>query len=55
MVSPSPLIMGRENLFPKNAFHWGTNFVGKFIERLFYMGGLIIRGKEFHKMHFPII
>ena len=30
--------MGREYFFPKNAFHWGINFVGKIY------GGIALHG-----------
>ena len=57
MVSPSfPLNYGKGGLFFKKMLFIGGQILwGKFIGRLFYMGGLMIRGKEFHKMHFPVI
>ena len=55
MVSPSLLIMGKGDFFPKNYFHWGTNFVGKIYREIVLHGGLMIGGKEFLKMHFPVI
>ena len=62
MVSP-PLtkVWGnrRRDFFPKDAFHGGTNFVKKIYSGIVvHMGNddqNILRGKEFQKMHFPIM
>ena len=47
------------NFFPKNAFHGGTSFVGKIYSGIFLHMGTndqnILTGKEFHKMHLPVI
>ena len=48
-----------ETDFPKKSFSWGTHFVGKLCKGIALYGGtndqIIPRGKEFHKMHFPVI
>ena len=31
--------MGRGDFFPKNAFHWGKNFVGKIFREITLHGG----------------
>ena len=61
MVSPSPLKYGRGDYFPKMLFMWGggANFVGE-IYRVIVLheetsDQKLLRGKEFHKMHFPVI
>ena len=44
---------------PKNAFHGGTNFVGKIYRGIVLFGRtndqIIPRGKQFHRMYFPVV
>ena len=44
---------------PKVCFSWGTNFARKIYRRIVLHGvnndHIIPRGKEFYKMHFPVI
>ena len=44
---------------PKVCFSWGTNFMGKIYREVVLHAGtndhIIPRGKEFHKIHFPVI
>ena len=51
--------MGREDFFSKNVFHEKTNFVVQVYGGIVLLGGtndqIIRRGKEFHKMHVPVI
>ena len=53
--------MGRGDIFPKNAFHWGKNFVDQIYREFVLRGrgggeeGTNDQGKEFHKMYFPVI
>ena len=54
-----------EDIFPKNAFQeggvggGGTNFAGKIYMEIVQHGAtndqIIPRGKEFHKIHFPVM
>ena len=56
MVSLSPLKYGEGELFSKKTLFMGGQYLcGKFIGGLFYMRGLMMRGKEFHKIYFPVI
>ena len=59
MVSPPPLKYGERDFFLKNAFHGRTNFVGKAYKGIVLHGGtndlIMPRGKEFHKIHYPVL
>ena len=61
MVSPPSRKLHGDLIFfqKKNAFHEGTNFVGKSYGKIVLHGGtnaqIMPRRKEFHKMHFPVI
>ena len=56
-------LVGMEDIFPKNAFQeggvGGTNFAGKIYMEIVQHGAtndqIIPRGKEFHKIHFPVM
>ena len=56
---PESTEYGEGEFFPKNAFHGGTNFVGEIYSGFVLHVGTndqnIPRGKEFYKMHFPVI
>ena len=55
----SPLQYGKDDVFPENYFHGGTYFVGKIYRAIVLHEGtnnqIMPKGKEFHKMHFPVI
>ena len=54
MVSPSLLKNKDGRPFSKKDFSWGNKILRrKFVGGLFYMGGLIVTGKEFKKNTFP--
>ena len=55
-----------EDIFPKNAFQeggggggGGANFAGRIYMEIVQHGAtndqIILRGKEFHKIHFPVM
>ena len=51
--------ISQEGTFLQKFFLWGTHFVGKIYRGIVLHGRtndqIIPRGKEFHKMHFPVI
>ena len=51
------MVKGEEDFLKKNPFYVETNIMGKIYRGIVLHGGLMIklRGKEFHKMHFPLI
>ena len=54
-------LVGMEDIFPKNAFQGGggANFAGRIYMEIVQHGAtndqIILRGKEFHKIHFPVM
>ena len=59
MVSPPPPKEWGGGLFSKKCFSGGKNFMGKIYRGIALHGGIndqiIPRGKEYHKMYFPVI
>ena len=51
------MVKGEGDFFKKNPFYVGTNIMGKIYRGIVLHGGLMIklRGKEFHKIYFPLI
>ena len=51
------MVKGEGDFFKKNPFYVGTNIMGKIYRGIVLHRGLMIklRGKEFHKIYFPLI
>ena len=50
------MVKGGGTFFKKNAFHVGTDFVGKIYGGIVLQRLMIrLRRKEFHKMYFPVL